>query len=224
MPIAGKPIIEYLLDKIQLIEEVDTIYIVANEKFYPHYKLWYNRLKAAGVYDKEIKIINDHTKEDGTKLGAIGDIKFVIDIENIDDDLIVMGGDNLWEFNLRELIDYFNEKKQNIIALHDINDKEIVKRMSVAELNPENKIISFKEKPQDPKTTLIGICCYIYRKQTLPKITEYIEKGNNPDAPGFFIEWLHENDTVYGWVFSETWFDIGNIDQFEKANEQYGGI
>jgi glucose-1-phosphate thymidylyltransferase len=224
LPVNGKPMIEFILDKITLIDDVDEIFIVTNKKFYPHFQIWHSRIKAAGVYDKPIKVIDDNTTKDGTKLGAVGDMKFVIDNENISEDLLIIGGDNLFEFNLQDTVDYFKEKDKNIVALHDIKDREAVKRFSVVELNPENRLINFEEKPESPKTTLIAICTYIFKKQALPKINEYIEKGNNPDAPGYFIEWLYENDEVYGWVFSESWFDIGNIDQFEQANLKYGGI
>jgi len=224
LPVNGKPMIEYILDKISLIDEIDEIFVVTNKKFYPHFKLWHDRIKAAGVYDKKIKIINDNTTKDGTKLGAIGDMKYVVDQENIQDDLLIIGGDNLFEFNLQDTIDYFKKKGQNIVALHDIKDHEAVKKYSVVELNPEDKLIDFEEKPKKPKSTLIAICTYIFKKETLPRITEYIEKGNNPDSPGYFIEWLYENDEVYGWVFSESWYDIGSIEQFEEANLKYGGI
>lgn len=224
LPIVGKPMIEYLLDKISLIDDIDEVFIVTNKKFYPHFQIWHERVKAAGVYDKKITVLNDNTTKDGTKLGAVGDIQFVIDNSQINDSLLVLGGDNLFEFNLKEFIDYFNEKKENMVILHDIKDKEAVKRFSIVELNPENKLINFEEKPKDPKTTLIAICAYLFKKDTLKRVHEYLDKGNNPDAPGYFIEWLYENDSVYGWVFSESWFDIGSIEQFEEANLKYGGI
>lgn len=224
LPVVGKPMIEYLLDKIELIDDIDEVLIVTNKKFYPHFQLWHERITAAGVYDKKIRIIDDNTTADGVKLGAIGDMKFVIDKAKINDDLLVLGGDNLFEFNLQDFIGYFKEKNDNIVALHDIKDKEAVKRFSVVELNPENKLINFEEKPQKPKTTLIAICTYLFAKRTLPRITEYLKKGNKPDAPGYFVEWLYENDSIYGWVFSESWFDIGSVEQFEEANLKYGGI
>ncbi len=224
LPVNGKPMIEYIIDKIYPVDEIDEIFVVTNEKFYPHYEIWHQRLKAAGTYDKKITIINDHTTKDGTKLGAVGDINYVINQANIQEDLLIIAGDNLFEFNLQEFIDYSKEKKQNTIALHDIKDKEIVKRMSIVELNPENKLINFEEKPEDPKTTIIAICCYFFPQNKLQKVQEFLDLGKKSDAPGYYVEWLYENDEVYGWVFSESWFDIGNIDQFEEANLKYGGI
>jgi glucose-1-phosphate thymidylyltransferase len=222
LPINGKPMIEYILDKISLVDEVDEIFVVTNRKFYPHFRNWHERLKAASIYSKKITIIDDNTTQDGKKLGAIGDMKFVIDSGNISDNILVVGGDNLFEFNLTDFISYFYEKNKNLVALHDIKDNEAVKRFSVVKLNPDNKLIAFEEKPKNPATTLIAICAYILKKETLPRITEYLKKGNNPDAPGYLIEWLYENDAMYGWVFSEPWFDIGSIKQFEEANEKYG--
>lgn len=224
LPIVGKPIIEYLLDKIYLIDDIDEVFVVTNKKFYPHFKAWHERLVAAGVYDLKITIINDNTTADGTKLGAVGDLQFVIDQAKIKDDLLVLGGDNLFEFNLGEFVEYSKSKNANVVALHDIKDKEIVKRMGMVELDPDNKLIKFIEKPPKPTTTLIAICCYFFPKHKISKIKEYLDKGNIPDAPGFYVAWLHQNDDVYGWVFSESWFDIGNLDQFESANIKYGGI
>lgn len=224
LPINGKPMIEYILDKLCIVDEIDEIFIVTNKKFYPHFKIWYERIEAAEVYDKKILIIDDNTTQDGKKLGAIGDMKLVISKEKIRDNLLIVGGDNLFEFNMIDFINYFSEKNKNLIALHDIKDKEAVKRFSIVELNPENKLINFEEKPKNPKTTLIAICLYIFRKETLNRIDEYLKKGNNPDAPGYLIEWLYENDEIYGWVFSEPWFDIGSIEQFEEAVGKYGGL
>ena len=224
LPIAGKPIIEYIIDSMADIQDIDEIFIVTNEKFYPHFKIWSDRITASNTYNKKITILNDKTIQDQTKLGAIGDMKFVIDNGKIDDDLLVIGGDNIYEFSVQDFVNQFKQKKKNMVALHDLKDKEAVKRFSVVETDPNDKVVSFKEKPEDPQSTLIATCTYLYKKETLPKITEYLEKGNNPDAPGFFVEWLHKNDEVHGWTFSESWIDIGKIEQYEEANLKYGGI
>jgi len=224
LPIAGKPMIEYILDKISFIDNIDEIFVVTNEKFYPHFKIWQERAQSAAAYDKKITIINDHTVKDGTKLGAIGDIQYVIEKAKIDDDMLVIGGDNLFEFNLTAFVEYFKEKNNNAVALHDLKDKEIVKRMGVVDVDKENKLIDFEEKPQQPKTTMISICVYLYTKQTIKRIKEYLQKGNNPDQPGHLVNWLYQNDEIYGWVFSEQWYDVGDIDQYEQANKNYGLI
>lgn len=224
LPIAGKPMIEYLLDKITAVDQIDEVFIVTNEKFHPHFKIWHDRIESAGIYNKKITIINDHTVKDGTKIGAVGDINYVLKEANVQDDLMIIAGDNLFDFDLNEFADYFKEKSNPVVCLHDVKDIEIAKRMGVVDLNEENKIIDFEEKPENPKTTLIAICCYIFPKEKLSRVQEYLDKGNNPDAPGYYIEWLQKNDDVYGWVLPGKWFDIGNIEQFEKANLEYGGI
>ena len=224
LPVVGKPMMEYLLDKIYAVDEIDEVFIVTNNKFYPHFEFWLGRLKEAGVYDLKITLINDNTIQDGKKLGAIGDMQFVINKCRIDDDLLILAGDNLFEFNLNEFIDYFDRKRANVVALRDVKDREVIKRYGVVELNPDNKFLGFEEKPKEPKSTLASTCVYIINKKTLKRIKEYLDKGNNPDVPGNFINWLYKNDDIYGWVFSESWFDIGSLQQFEEANLKYGGI
>ena len=216
--------IEYILDNLDSVDEVDEIFVVTNEKFYPHFKIWHKRVESAKVYTKKITIINDKTTKDGTKIGAVGDINFVIKEANIDDDLLVIAGDNLFEFKLNNFTAFFKKKNKPVVALYDTKDIEIAKRMGVVELDDTDKIIDFQEKPPEPKTTLISICCYAFPKEKLSRVQEYLDKGNNPDAPGFYIEWLYKNEDTYGWVLPGTWFDIGNIEQYEKANLQYGGI
>lgn len=224
LPIMGKPMIEYILDNIASVDEVDEVLVVTNEKFYPHFKIWKDRAEAANVYDKKITIINDHTTKDGTKIGAVGDINFVLKEANVDDDLLIIAGDNLFDFDLKKFVLYFREKNKPIVALYDVKELEIAKRMGVVELDDSEKIIDFEEKPENPKTTLIAICCYVFPKGKLARVQEYLDKGNNPDAPGFYVEWLCKNDDVNGWVLTGNWFDVGNLDQYEKANIEYGGI
>ncbi|MBN2112200.1 NTP transferase domain-containing protein, partial [Candidatus Woesearchaeota archaeon] len=129
MPIVGKPMIEYILDNLESVDEVDEIFIVTNEKFYPHFRIWHDRVEAAKVYDKKITILNDRTTKDSVKIGAVGDINFVIKKANFDEDLLIIAGDNLFEFKLNEFVAFFKEKNKPIVALYDVKDLEIAKRM-----------------------------------------------------------------------------------------------
>ncbi len=217
LPIAGKPMIEYIMDRIESIKEIDTVYIVTNDKFHSKFSDW------AGNYSssKSIKVVNDHSKTEDDRLGAIGDMKFVIDKEGIDDDLMVVGGDNLFEFNVRDVVDFFYDKKEPVVVLHDIKHHELATRFGVVEIDGNEKLISFEEKPQNPSTTLIAICFYIFPKDKLGMIDEYIRKGNNPDQPGRYIEWLHRQTQVFGFVFEGSWFDIGDHDKLAEANDFY---
>ncbi|PIN87208.1 hypothetical protein COV19_00975 [Candidatus Woesearchaeota archaeon CG10_big_fil_rev_8_21_14_0_10_44_13] len=217
LPIAGKPIIEYIIEKISLIEEVDQIYIVTNNKFHPHFEDW-NRKYDCG---KPIEIINDGTMSEDDRKGAIGDMKFVKDLKKIDDDMLIVGGDNLFEFEMQDLIDFFYDKNDPIVVLHDVKHHHIAMRMGVVEIDDNERLISFVEKPAQPKSTLIAICMYLLPKKDLFYIDKYLELGKNPDAPGRLIEWLHTVRHTFGFVFEGTWFDIGDHEKLKEADELY---
>ena len=216
LKIKDKPIIEYLLEKISKIKEIDEIFIVTNKKFYQHFKAWNENL----TFIKKIEIISDNTLTNEERLGSIGDINFVIKQKNLNDDLLVLGGDNLFDFDLNNFISYFYKKDSDITALYDLKDLELIKKMSVVEINEKEKIIYFEEKPSSPKTTLMSICCYLYKKETLSLFEEYL-KNNKADSPGNFIQWLYKIKPVYGFKLSGKWFDIGSFESLEKARKEF---
>ncbi|MFH1612357.1 MAG: galactokinase [bacterium] len=215
LSIANKPMINYIIEKIQKIDEIDSIYLVTNEKFYHQFKDWAKTITS----QKKIKILNDKTQYDSKKLGAIGDINFVIDKEKIKDDLLIIAGDNLFELDLKKFIDFFNQKGTSI-GIYDVGEKNIdlMKQYSEVELDAKNKVIFFTEKPKKPKTTLASICIYLFPKEKLKLIKQYLKEGHNPDQPGQYIEWLYKKEAIFGFITSEKWYDIGNLEQYKKAN------
>lgn len=219
LPIAGKPMIEYIIEKIDRIDSINVAYIVTNNKFYPKFVDW------AEIYQKNVKvrieILDDGSMSEEDRRGAIGDIKFVIDKKKIKDDLIIIGGDNLFDFELEDVIDFFYDKKEPIVVLHDVKHHEIAMRMGVVEIDQNDRLISFVEKPPKPKTTLIAICMYLLPKKDLHYIDDYIGLKKNPDQPGRFIEWLHVVRHVFGFVFEGLWFDIGDKEKLREADEIY---
>ncbi|MFO8016113.1 MAG: nucleotidyltransferase family protein [Candidatus Woesearchaeota archaeon] len=219
LPIADKPMINYIMEKIESIDAIDTVYVVTNNKFYSHFTDW-----AAEYLDntsKRIEVINDGTMSDDDKRGAIGDMKFVVDKKKINDDLIIIGGDNIFEFNVKDAVDFFYDKEDPVVVIHDVKHDEIAMRMGVVELDENEKLINFVEKPPKPKTTLIAICMYLLPKKDLHHIDDYLNKGKNPDQPGRFIEWLHTVRHTFGFVFQGEWFDIGDKEKLKEADELY---
>ena len=166
-------------------------------------------------------VFNDGTSSDGAKLGAIGDMRFVVDEAKIDDDLLVLAGDNLFQLDLKKFINFFKIKGANSICLKDVGSKELIKKYSEVELDKEERVISFREKPVDPKTTLAAICIYLFQKNRIGLINKYLSEGNNPDQPGRYIQWLCKADKVYGYVFNDKWYDIGDLAQYKEADEDY---
>ena len=217
LPIAGRPIIEYILDKIEEIGAVDQIFVVTNDKFYEHFVAWEKSLN----YEMPITVINDGTTSNETRLGAIGDKLFVIERENISDDLLDISGDNLFDFSLRDMYSAFKKNKKTLIALYDVKDIEIAKRMGIAKIDKDNGVVNFVEKPEIPPSTLTSIGVYLYPREVVRLFKVYIEEGNSPDAPGYFLEWLHKREEVYGYTFQGTWCDIGDIGCYQKANQEF---
>ncbi|MCK4233000.1 nucleotidyltransferase family protein [candidate division WOR-3 bacterium] len=214
--VANKPVIEYIIKGLEKVPEVDKIYIVTNAKFFNNFENW----KKTYFTEKEICIISDCTTSDENKFGAIGDMRFVIETTNIDDDLIVTAGDNLYKLNMNDFVRFFR-KNSTSIAVHDVKSKELVKKYNEVRLDDKRRVISFIEKPSDPKTSLAAICLYIFPGKQLGLINKYIEEGNNPDQPGYYIQWLSRRVDVFGYIFTERWYDIGDLNQYEKANSEY---
>ncbi|MBI2650473.1 nucleotidyltransferase family protein [Candidatus Woesearchaeota archaeon] len=216
LEVAGKPIIEHIIKKLSHVGSISRIYIVTNDKFEQHFKKWLGNFDA----EKPVEIINDGTKSNEDRLGALGDIHHTITKKNLDNDLIVVAGDNLFEMPLADAANFFKKKKSNVIVLYDVKDIELARHYGIVEVK-DGIIVNFEEKPSNPKSTLASTGIYLFPKKTIPLIKKYIEQGNNPDKTGSFIEWLHKREKVHSFVTDKKWYDIGSIGQLEKANKYY---
>jgi len=217
LPVAGKPMIEYVLDNIAPIGGIDRVYVVTNAKFAGHFQEWADGYKATKS-QLDFTIVNDKSTDDSNKLGAIGDLHLVVARENVDDDLIVVAGDNLFSQSLEEFGAFCREKKAPVLGVFDVGDLNQVKKYSSIELAADGRITSFEEKPRNPKSSLIGIALYYYPRHVLPLIKQYMAEGNNPDQPGRLIQWLYPKTPVYTWTVPGLWFDIGSKETLEEAN------
>ena len=216
LKLGDKTILEMVTDKIDEVSDVDTIYIVTNEKFYAQFEEWSHSYSGP----KKIKVLNDHTTSNDNRLGAIGDLKYVIDSEGIDDEILVMASDNIFGFPLADFTDMYHAKNNDMICAHTIENKDDLHSMGVVELQDDGKVISFEEKPENPKSDLGVPPFYLYKKETLPLINTYLEEGNNPDAPGHFIPWLIGKKDVYAYVFDAVRIDIGTPESYYDAQDR----
>ena len=221
LPIAGKPIIEYILDGMEHIGEIEVVFLSTNRKFETKFKDWLGSYRSS----KEIRLVIEETRTEEDKLGSIRALNFLIAHHGLNEDLLIIGSDNLFDFDLNELIAFYRAKKKTVVLLYDMKDKERVRgKYGVLEIDSDLKIINSEEKPEEPKSTLISTACYIFTKEDLALIDDYLAAGNNPDAIGFFVSWLCKRSTLYGLVHSGLWFDIGSFDDYERANAVYGRI
>lgn len=223
LPVAGKPMIEHVLDNIAPIPGIDRVYVVTNAKFADHFQKWADNYCATKA-KLNFTIVNDKSTDDSNKLGAIGDIHLVMNREKIDDDLIVVAGDNLFSQTLEDYGQICRKRNAPVLAVYDVGNLEEIKKYNSISIDGDGKITFFEEKPKQPKSTLTGIALYYYPKHTLPLIHQYIAEGNNPDQPGRLVQWLYTRTPVYTWRVPGIWFDIGSKESLEEANKIFSGL
>src|SRR5690554_726827 len=217
LKVGDKAILEHLLINLGKVKEADRVYIVTNQKFYNHFTNWVRSY----TYQKEIKVVNDGTTSNEDRLGAIADLFYVLTQEKIRDDILVMAGDNLFSFELSEFVRFQKKVKADCITCHQWDDIEELKKTGVIEIDDNKKVFSFVEKPAHPKSKLAVPPVYIYKKETIPLLGQYLEEGHNPDAPGNFIPWLIKKKHVYAYQFAGYRYDIGTIDSYKKVQAVY---
>ena len=216
LTVAGKPMIDYVLDNLAPIAEIDCVYVVTNARFADHFQKWADDYKTRAPF--EFKVINDGSMDDSDKLGAIGDLHLVLTKEQVDDDLIVVAGDNLFSEKLGAFGEYCKGKDAPVLGIYDVRSLEAAKKYSVVDLEKDGRITNFVEKPEDPTCSLIGIALYYYPKNVLPLIDQYIKEGENPDQPGRLVQWLYQRTPFYTWKVPGMWYDIGDKQTLEEAN------
>lgn len=220
LEVAGKPMIEWVLDNLAPVPDVKAVYVVTNNKFAKDFQSWAEQYQQRQS-KLRIKIVNDGSNDDSDKLGAIGDINLVLIREDLaNHDLLIVAGDNLFSEPLTEFVARARESEATL-ATYDVGDLEAIKKYSAITTDAEGVITSFEEKPPDPKSTLTGIALYYFARQTVPLFTTYIAAGNNPDQPGRFIQWLYQRKPVKTHQIKGTWFDIGSKETLEEANELF---
>lgn len=217
LPVAGKPIIDYIVDEINKVDEIDEIYVVSNHKFAEHFGKW-----ATNHPSKQpISVIDDGTTTEETRRGAIGDILYTIQQKNIDDEVVIIAGDNFFTYSLKDYFNYYKKLGKDCICVKEFNDLELLKQMGVAQLDENNKVISIDEKPAEPKSNTAVYATYMYTKETVKLFEKYINDGNKPDAPGYFVEWLYKNKDVYAYIFDGECYDIGTPKSYEEVCREF---
>ncbi len=217
LEVAGKPMVEWVLDNLAPVPDIETVFIVTNHKFAADFQTW-----ADGYNERRpklrFKIVDDQSTSDADKLGAIGDIHLVVNREHLeDDDLMVVAGDNLFSEPLGDFA-AFAKNTAATLATYDVGDLEAIKKYNNLTLDEEGRILAFEEKPARPTGTITGIALYFFAKSTVPMFNTYLAEGNNPDQPGRFIQWLYPRLPVHTHPIKGTWFDIGSKETLEEAN------
>jgi glucose-1-phosphate thymidylyltransferase len=220
LPVGGIPIIQRIMQKLVNLKGLRRVHIVSNHKFISHFHKWLGNFLEETHLPFPVGILDDMTTSNEDKLGAIGDIVFTIENARINDDLLVIAGDNLFEFDLQDFVD-FARKNGSSIVLAQIESKELLRQYGCVELDEKGRVKYFEEKSPMPRSNLVSAGIYYFLKKHLPLINTYIQEGHIKDAPGFFIQWFYKKVDLYGYPIKGVWFDIGDIDSYNRANELY---
>lgn len=217
LEVAGKPMLEWVLDNLAPVAGIHTVYVVTNHKFAADFETWAEgyRHRQPG---RKFTIVDDGSTSDTDKLGAIGDINFVLGREHLEnDDLLVVAGDNLFSEPLADFAAHTTGRAA-VLGTYDVQDLEAIKKYNNLTLDPGGRVTKFEEKPAQPTGTITGIALYWFAKTTVPMFKTYLAEGNNPDQPGRFIQWLYPRLPVHTYPVQGTWFDIGSKETLEEAN------
>ena len=220
LPIGGKPIIDHIVAQMDTVEELDEIYVVSNDKFAGHFEEW----AKTAVSRVPIKVLNDGTTDDSNKRGAIGDISFVIDEMQIDDDLMVIAGDNFFTYSLKDYVRFFREKDRDCVCVKVWEDESQLSQFGIALLDWQGKVLDIEEKPAKPKSNTVVFAPDLYKKDTVPMFAEYLAAGNKPDAPGNFPAWLYHRKEVFAYTFDGECYDVGTPESYHEVCEMYKAV
>ena len=171
-----------------------------------------------------VRVLNDGTTSNETRLGAIGDFNFLIRECKIDRDVLMLASDNLFEDALVEFVKFCETKKELVsVGLHDIGDPKLAsKKFGVLEIDASGRVVGMEEKPEHPKSGLIGMGVYFFPRNTLRTVAEYLAEGPAKDAPGYYLQWLHGRVEIFGFLFKGLWYDIGDLNALEEARKIFG--
>lgn len=219
LPVSGKPIIDYIIDEMETLPDLERIIVVTNHRFAGQFQEWAGSRNRT---DREtIIVLDDQTTDDTNKLGAIGDIQLCIDKLGIDDDLLVIAGDNLFTYRLKDAYDYFRSHGEDTLLARRMDTGEDLTRYAIVELDADNRVLSLEEKPKQPKTNTAVFATYFYRRDTVPMIAQYLAEGNTPDAPGHFPAWLYRRKAVRVFLFDGICIDIGTPESYAAVKDTF---
>jgi glucose-1-phosphate thymidylyltransferase len=215
LPVGKRPMLDWVLDRVREVEDVDRVHLVTNSRFAPAFARWADA--------NEVAVYDDGTSSNEDRLGAVGDLRLAIDEAGLEDDeLVVLAGDNLFDFSLPRFLEWWRSKPQpaSAVPLHDVGDLELATHYGIADIDADGRIVRFVEKPNDPSSTLASTLIYLLPPEHVRLVATYLDDGLSPDNAGSFLGWLAEREPVYGYRFKGTWYDIGDKTQLLEADNR----
>jgi glucose-1-phosphate thymidylyltransferase len=211
LPVGDAAVVDRVFSALEDDDRITDVFVSTNERFADDF-----RAHLAESDFQKPRLSTEDTTEEDEKFGVVGALAQLVRREGIQDDLLVIAGDNVISFDLSGFLDFFAETGEPTLAAYDVGSKERAKSYGLVELDGD-EVVDFQEKPDDPKSTLVSIACYAFPVETLDLLHQYLDEGGNPDEPGWFIQWLQERGTVHGFTFDGAWFDIGTPESYLDA-------
>lgn len=218
LQVGEKTILDWLVDDIDTAGLVDEYVVISNHKYAHHFEDW------AKTKAMKVTVVDDGTSSNETRLGAVKDIQFAIDSLELDDDMLVIAGDNVLDFSLTRFLAYAKEKGTSCIMRYFEGARQKLVKCGVVQVDGEDRILGMEEKPAQPKSNW---CCppfYYYTRKDARLVAKGIEAGCGTDAPGSYIAWLCTQTPVYAMEMPGKRFDVGNLESYQKIREEYRGI
>jgi len=220
LEVQGISILDRLVDDLDKCKKITKYVIVSNHRYIEHFNSWQKNKKLSAP----VVILDDGSVSNETRLGAVKDVYFAIESEKIDEDVIVIAGDNVLDFSLNKLVGYYGEKGSTCIMRYFEESEEKLRKCGVVKVSEQDEVLEMKEKPQKPESHWCVPPFYIYAKNDVPMVKKGIDEGCGTDAPGSFIAWLCTETRVYAMEMPGSRFDIGNLESYERAQKEYTGI
>ena len=213
LPVGDRTVIDGIFEDLEADDRVDEVFVSTNERFAGEFESYIED----SDFSKPTLSVEETVDED-EKFGVVGALAQLVDREGVEDDLVVVAGDNLIGFDIAEFLDFFKSKGNTALAAYDVGSKERAKSYGLVTLEGD-QVVGFQEKPDNPKSTLVSIACYAFPADTLDLLETYLSDGENPDEPGWFIQWLQDRGTVSAFTFDDAWYDIGTAESYLEAVE-----
>lgn len=223
VPVAGQPILTHLVRSLSAIPGIQTVFIVTNHRFVSHFQKWAEQARHPHP-GLPFVIVDDGSTDPSNQLGAVGDLEWVIRQQALDDDLIVVAGDNLFSEALTGFGRFGREHDQVVLGVYDVGSLQLARNFGVVETDPEGRVTGFQEKPDAPVRTVVGVGLYYFPRRVLPRIAEYLETGHPPGPPGGLIQWLQARVPVLAWPVPGVWYDIESKETLEEASRVFARL
>lgn len=222
--VAGQPILDHIVKRVLELDDLTELIVVSNHRYIDAFREWRRDFEARFASDLPVQLLDDGSTTDDNKRGAVGDIRFALDhVDLAGEAWLVVAGDNLLQCDLRPLQARFRAQGTPLLVVRPVDHGRGPSRYNDVELDANERVTSFREKPRSPRGRLAAIALYFFTPAVVDALERYLAEGGNPDAPGHFIAWLVEQTPVHAARLEGCWFDIGSHETLRQAREALEG-